>query len=281
MNGNHRPLALILLFSAVAYGTRLAPPLGASDVDLAPEEPSRADVPGVEISGEQKIWHKLTLTVEGPFARERDREPNPFTDYRMTVTFTHASRDVRLVVPGYFAADGNAAETSADSGTRWRAHLAPDREGEWTYRIEFVRGPGVALDLEANGEPVSPPHGLEGRFAISASDKTGRDLRARGRLEYVGERYLRFAGTGERFLKAGADAPETLLAYADFDGTRANRPNAPLKTWSAHVRDWRSGDPTWQGGKGKGLIGALNYLSSKGLNAFSFLPYNAGGDGDN
>src|SRR5690606_31902375 len=53
------------------------------------------------------------------------------------------------------------------------------------------------------------------------------------------------------------------------------------KTWSAHVRDWRSGDPTWQGGKGKGLIGALNYLSSKGLNAFSFLPYNAGGDGDN
>jgi len=29
------------------------------------------------------------------------------------------------------------------------------------------------------------------------------------------------------------------------------------------------------------LIGALNYLSGKGCNAFSFLTYNAGGDGDN
>lgn len=37
----------------------------------------------------------------------------------------------------------------------------------------------------------------------------------------------------------------------------------------------------WKGDKGKGLIGALNYLSGKGVNAFSFLPYNAGGDGDN
>mgnify|MGYP001388129186 CR=1 FL=1 len=34
-------------------------------------------------------------------------------------------------------------------------------------------------------------------------------------------------------------------------------------------------------GKGKGLIGALNYLSDKGCNTFSFLTYNAGGDGDN
>ena len=29
------------------------------------------------------------------------------------------------------------------------------------------------------------------------------------------------------------------------------------------------------------MIGALNYLSSTGCNAFSFLTYNAGGDGDN
>ena len=47
------------------------------------------------------------------------------------------------------------------------------------------------------------------------------------------------------------------------------------------MRDWRPGDPTWKDGKGKGLIGALNYLAGKGCNAFSFLTYNAGGDGDN
>ena len=39
--------------------------------------------------------------------------------------------------------------------------------------------------------------------------------------------------------------------------------------------------PTWKDGKGKGLIGAINYLASKGVNSISFLPYNAGGDGDN
>ena len=29
------------------------------------------------------------------------------------------------------------------------------------------------------------------------------------------------------------------------------------------------------------MIGAINYLAAKGCNVFSFLPYNAGGDGDN
>jgi hypothetical protein len=47
------------------------------------------------------------------------------------------------------------------------------------------------------------------------------------------------------------------------------------------VRDWRPGDPSWRDGRGRGLIGALNYLAGTGANAFSFLTYNAGGDGDN
>jgi hypothetical protein len=122
---------------------------------------------------------------------------------------------------------------------------------------------------------VKPLDGLSGSFNVAPSDKT------KGRLQYVGKRYLRFAGTGEYFLKAGADAPETLLACGDFDGTEARKKNAPLKTWQPHVRDWREGDPTWKDGRGKGLIGALNYLAGKGCNAFSFLSCNAGGDGDN
>jgi hypothetical protein len=47
------------------------------------------------------------------------------------------------------------------------------------------------------------------------------------------------------------------------------------------VQDWKPTDPAWKDGKGKGLIGALNYLAGKGVNAISFLTYNAGGDGDN
>ena len=73
-----------------------------------------------------------------------------------------------------------------------------------------------------------------------------------------------------------------MLGYADFDNTIAGKPDkVPLKTWQPHVRDWKAGDPTWKDAKGKGLIGAINYLSGKGCNAFSFLTYNAGGDGDN
>lgn len=237
----------------------------------------------VAISGELRQWHKVTLTLAGPFAKETDSAPNPFTDYRFDVVFTHESGSPQLVVPGYFAADGKAAESSASEGNQWRAHLAPEKTGTWNWETRFRQGKQVALSTEADaGEELAPFDGKTGSFRIEASDKAGRDFRAHGRLGYVGKHHLQFAGTKEFFLKAGPDAPETLLAYADFDGTVANNPKkCPLKTWEPHLRDWSEGDPSWQDGKGKGLIGALNYLAGKGLNSFSFLPYNAGGDGDN
>ena len=250
-------------------------------LSLAATAPSSAAPSAVSITGELKQWHKVTLTFDGPFARERDTAPNPFTDYRLTVRFTHESGTPVFDVPGYFAADGRAGETSADDGTKWRAHLSPDKAGRWTWRASMVRGARVAVDPAAKGEPVPGVDGATGSFDVKPTDKKGRDFRAHGRLQYTGEHYLRFAGTGERFLKAGADAPETLLAFADFDGTVATRKEGPLKTWAPHRRDFRPGDPTWKGGKGKGLVGALNYLAGRGVNAFSFLTYNAGGDGDN
>ena len=42
--------------------------------------------------------------------------------------------------------------------------------------------------------------------------------------------------------------------------------------YEPHVRDWADGDPTWQGGKGKGLIGGLNYLASQGVNSAPTSP---------
>ncbi len=232
--------------------------------------------PTVNVSGELEQWHKVTLTLDGPEASETG-DPNPFTDYAMTVTFTHESGAPSYEVAGYFAADGNAAETSATSGNKWRAHLAPDKTGVWSYVVSFRSGPLSAVN--GGGEPLSPYDGAKGQFTVAASDKQAPDFRARGRLDYVGEHYLKFAGDGTHFLKAGPDAPETFLAYEDFDGTSTNK--IALKTWEPHIKDWREGDPTWQGGKGKGMIGALNYLADKGLNAFSFLTYNTEGDGDN
>ena len=244
-------------------------------------QPRKPDGDGsVAITGELKQWHKITLTLDGPFAHERDSKPNPFTDIQIHVKFTHESGSPEYVVPMYFAADGNAANTGAEAGTKWRAHLSPDKPGKWSYFITMLPGVGITATQEEI-ERSSPALGKFGSFTIAPTDKTGREFRAKGRLQYVNGHYLRHTGSGEYFLKAGPDAPETLLAYADFDGTTATKKNAPLKTWQPHVRDWREGDPTWKAGQGKGLIGALNYLASKGVNTVSFLPYNAGGDGDN
>ncbi len=234
------------------------------------------------ITGERKLWHKVTLTWNGPQASESGTgagAENPFLDYRLEVTFTHRSGAPSYRVPGYFAADGNAAMSSATAGNQWRAHFAPDKTGEWTYRATMVQGSQVAVDSGGKGTPVAGVDGDTGTLKIASSDKKGRDFRAHGRLQYAGEHFLKFAGTGEYFLKAGTDSPETLLAYEDFDGTSTRK--VPLKKYTPHLRDWRAGDPVWKDGKGKGLIGAMNYLAAKGLNSFSFLTYNAGGDGDN
>ncbi len=130
------------------------------------------------------------------YAHEQDNAPNPFVDYRMTVEFKHADGKI-YQVPGYFAADGNAANTSAESGTRWRAHFAPDRAGDWTYKIRFQTGKNAALDSDASMKSLPPFDSKTGQLTVTPSDKTGRDMRAQGRLQYVGKRYLQYAGSGQ------------------------------------------------------------------------------------
>lgn len=237
----------------------------------------------IGIKGELKQWHKVTLDLAGPESSE-EATPNPFTDYRMSVSFRHTGTGLTYVVPGYFAADGDAAETSAAGGTVWRAHLSPDYPGEWTYQVSFRAGEGVAIDQDPRaGQSVAPYDGKSGAFTVVKTDKTGHDFRGKGRLVYDGTRYLKFAGTGEIFLKCGPDAPENLLSYQDFDGTFHNDGHKDnlVKTWEAHLRDWKPGDPSWQGGKGKALIGAINYIHNEGLNSFSFLTNNIIGDDRN
>lgn len=259
----------------------------AKPIDLSKHfsDPTKRSPDGdgsVEVSGNLREWHKVTLTLDGPFAHELDQAPNPFTDYRLTVVFTHESGEPSLMVPGYFAADGDAANSGADKGTKWRAHLSPNKTGTWNYKVSFVKGQGIATNGEA-GEKLGVFDGKTGSFKVARTDKTGADMRAKGRLTYVGEHYLQFEGNKEYFIKCGADAPENIFAYQDFDGCFKvdGVKDELIKTWEPHVRDWNAGDPGWQDGKGKGLIGAINYLASKGLNAFSFLTMNIGGDDRN
>jgi len=222
------------------------------------------------LSGDLRKWHTVTLSFVGPATRE-DAKPNPFTEHRLDVTF--ACGDQRYVVPGYYAADGNAAETGADAGRVWRVHFVPDREGRWTYHASFRTGPRVATSAEPTAGKVTDFDGVSGSFRVGAADKTAPGFLSKGMLRYVGQRYLRFAETGEYFLKGGADSPENFLAFADFDQT------PPSHRFEPHARDWRWGEPTWRDGKGKNIIGALNYLASKGMNSVYFLTMNVKGDG--
>lgn len=66
-----------------------------------------------EVTGELKEWHKVTLILEGPETSEQ-AEVNPFLNYRLNVTFTHKASNKIYKIPGYFASDGNAGNTSAE-----------------------------------------------------------------------------------------------------------------------------------------------------------------------
>lgn len=188
----------------------------------------------------------------------------------------------KFVVPGFYAADGNAAETSADKGNKWMVRFTPNKTGEWSYEVSFKEGKNIAVEGNpGQAESAGFMDGDKGAFNIGPSDKTGTDNRAKGRLNYVGEPYLKYEETQQYFIKVGVDAPENLLAYSDFDA--ATNVFDLQKDWRPHQKDFQENADSflWQGEKGRNLLGAIHYLASEGLNAFSFLTFNIDGDDRN
>ena len=209
------------------------------------------------------------MVFDGPQASESSAT---FRNFRLDVTFTSPSGKTYRV-PGFFDADGDPANSSATSGNKWKARFAGGEEGTWSYTTSFVTGTNVAANL-TGGTGGMAPDGETGTFEVGPQDKSGKDFRAKGKLEYVGEHYLRFAD-GDYFIKCGANSPEILLEYGEFDGT----PGHEKDLYTPTIKDWKAGDPTWGDGKGKGIIGLVNYLSSLGVNGHYFLCMNAYGDG--
>jgi len=226
------------------------------------------------IAGERRKWHTVTLDFGGPETHETATDPNPFLDYRLQVRFTGPGGQT-YNVPGFFAGDGKGN----GQGGVWRVHFTPDAAGEWSFAASFRRGPSVAVSLEAQaGEPVAFD-GRRGSFRVAERDDQAPGFLRWGRLEYAGNHYLKFRD-GPYWIKGGTDSPEDLLAYEGFANTRSGS-RFKVKTYAEHVQDWREGDPDWDNGKGKGFIGALNYLASQQVNLIYFLPMNIGGDGMN
>ncbi len=241
----------------------------------------------VQVTGEAKVWHTITFTFTGPASSEYDTI-NPFTDFRLDVEFTNGLQ--KIIVPGYFAADGDALQTSARSGNKWRVHFCPPINGNWSYKVTFLKGKNIAVSDDPGKGERCFMNGYSGTFTVDKSDKIPPDFRAKGRLQYIGTHFLKHEGNGEIFLKGGADSPENFLGYKEFDGTyyggnnkaRSGEasPNSGLHKYEPHINDWKKDDPEWKNGKGKGIIGALNYLASKGMNSIYFLTLNILGDGE-
>ncbi|MEM0964587.1 MAG: DUF5060 domain-containing protein [Verrucomicrobiota bacterium] len=247
----------------------------------------------INIQGDPIVWHKITLELIGPQTSEQ-ATTNPFTDLRFDVTFSHPESGTSYVVPGFFAADGDAANSSATSGNKWHAYLRPNHPGTWNYTVSFRQGSDVATSTSPNpGTALAPYDGLNGSLEISAINPTqAPDLRSKGRLRYVDKHHLQFEGSGTYFLKFGPDSPENPLEYVDFDNTPTDgfpidqdglgneRPPAGfIKTWEDHEEDYSGDGQTWQNGKGTELLGAINYVASTGANSISTFLYNLYGDG--
>lgn len=232
---------------------------------------------GATLSGAGCVWHPVTLDFEGPAFEESSTDPNPFLDRRLQVTFTAPSGD-EVEVPGFFAGDGQGG----GSGDVWRVRFTPDAPGVWHYRASFRAGADIAVSLDPAAGAATGFDGASGSFGVLPRDPDAPGFLSTGRLEYVGEHYLK-ARDGEFFVKTGTNSPENFMAYAGFDDVQDNGGVGIIHRYAPHVRDWRPGDPYFvsssTGVDSKGIIGALNYLASQGINAVYFLPMNLGGDG--
>ena len=229
-------------------------------------------------------WHTVEIDFEGPETSE-DAEDNPFLNYRLEVVFTNAQTSYKI--RGFYAADGNASETSAKKGNIWRVRFSPDLLGDWSYSAKLYHKDSIAIQENVSEAKEVSISNAKGSFKVIESDKEGVDFRANGRL-VVSKGYYKFKNTDTYWLKVGANSPENLLGYVDFDGTyRIASSNDEgeasttdeIHSYPSHITDWKAGDPTWKDGKGKALIGALNYLADTGMNTVYFLTMNILGDG--
>ncbi len=215
---------------------------------------------GIEISGELQQWHKVTILVHGPETSEWAEE-NPFLDYKLEAVFSQGNKSYK--VPGYYAADGNAGETSAKTGNMWKIHFCPDALGTWKYKVSFRKGKNIAiLDGEDLGEELSLEV-REGTMEIAPSDKSGPDFRGRGRIINGGKGYFKIQGSEKIWIKNGADSPENFLAFADFDQTTRFSlkkevregeadPKESLHKYQPHIRRLAGRRPNLAGRKREG-----------------------------
>ncbi len=239
----------------------------------------------ISVHGSLQKWHPLIVdNATATEFSELQETSNPFLDYRYNVIFTSPDGN-EYVVPGYFAGNGQGQ----GSGSTWRAKFAADETGVWQYRVSFRSGNNIAVSLEDDEGTPLPSDGETGTFTIASQQPDDPGFLPYGRLQYNGGHYLKFAD-GPYWIKGGIDSPENFFGYAGFDNTIDQAAGAKTITladgvhrYPSHIADWQDGDPLFTNAaspeSAKAIIGAVNYLSTEGVNSIYFLPMNLGGDG--
>ncbi len=238
---------------------------------------SVGDGSGWTLTGPLIAWQPMEFVLTGPASSEMAVSPNPFLDFRMKVTF-QGPHGREYEVQGFFDGDGQGGDT----GDVWKARFSPDVQGPWTFEVDFERGFELAVELNPGVGSPTVWHGITGAFEVLPLDPEAEGFYRLGRLEYVGEHYLKFRD-GPYFIKGGTDSPENFMGYEGFDDIEDLGNQGIIHEFEEHIGDWVPGDPLFTssstGTDSKGIIGALNYLSSAGINSIYFLPMNLGGDG--
>ena len=144
-------------------------------------------------------WSMIEFSFEGP-ASQGAGTPNPFA-IPFDVVFTDpGGKSYRA--PGFYDGDGKGGL----NGRIWKVRFSADANGAWTYWTESSQ---PELD------------GRQGTFEVRDPPPDAPEFYRKGRLEYVGERYLKFR-EGGYWIKAGADEPENILgkAFGDWDAKK-------------------------------------------------------------
>lgn len=92
--------------------------------------------------------------------------------------FDHGGQ--KRFVPGFYAADGNAAHSSADAGNIWKVNFRPDAIGEYRFKAFFHKGKHIAVAPYAQVSKNEPVWTQEGQFTVAEVDSAATGFYAKG-----------------------------------------------------------------------------------------------------
>ena len=265
-----------------------APPVGGEPEE---DEIDLSDLPA--LAGKRaRAWQPFELEfstgavspLHGGAPSEGDASPgNPWLDWRMDLALVRPDGE-SVLVPGFFAGDGDGGSR----GDVWKIRFTPPSiPGVWRGTAVLRRGGGVNLG-SSSSTAGSAVFGRTVQILVEPPETSAPGFFGKGPVQASGDGRLRH-GDRTLFVKAGVGSPENFLGYEGFDGALDGFDGGPpgesggapdfLHTFEPHRADWNPGDPDWGGGRGRPIIGALNYLASVGANAIYVMPMNLGGDG--